>query len=157
MAPYGNNKITEVTYDFSVTTKSAIAAGTFKSNAKVTIDSNEPAYFFGSDFTGVDVYNNKFYITHRFIYDEDGNYTGYTPDGCDRRITDITIEPANDAAADYLVIQDRFDLDLDTVKALKADSDGFKVQRSSSLQRLVKDTDCKINVTITVTLKAFGN
>ncbi len=125
-------------------------------------ETSAPVWFSVTDFAGVDVKGDKFYIGNVYDKDSKGNYLSTTVEELDERIKDVNVEAADDNAKNYLEIT-QF-----KAKGTEA-ADAFSVSRKSSVTSLVVDTECKVKVvitdnwgmkseaTVTVTLKKFGN
>ena len=157
---YGNDHITNVVDEFNLTIKSEIKEGEFSSTASKTIETSEAVKFYVTDFSGVDVFGDKFQIANTYEYDSNGKWA--KTNGRDKRIADVIIKPADDNAENYLAISDKF-----AGESTEVSAQYFTVARKSEVTKLEKDVECKVKVTIidvwevsseatvTVTLKKF--
>lgn len=158
---YDNDHITYVVDEFNLTIKSEIKEGEFTTTASQTIETSEPVKFYVTDFSGVDVFGDKFIIGETYEYDNNGKLTKVNR--CDERIAEVIIEAADENAEDYLTIGNEFT----NAEGEKPAAEYFTVARKSEVTKLESDVECKVKVTIvdvwgvsseatvTVTLKKF--
>ena len=141
--PFNNAHIQKTEYKFNLTVKSAIKEGEFTTTASKTISTSEGVRFSVSDFNGVDVFGDKFYLGKSYKYNTTTKKYDVATE-MDTRIQSVAVVAANDYATDYLNFETTF-AGADQTTGV---ADGFKVTRKSGLTQLVQDTECQLKVVV---------